>query len=385
MNPTVAIVTPSKATYYKPLYEAFANEMPDLWRTLILWPAGHESEHPQSLLIPHSPKLDIARVKSGKAGYNDKKNRFLPSKEAFSSLRNADVRLVWIHEYSPFSLQGLLYAKINKIPLVMSTEVGMKNVHYFSWKTRLWHSIWGKFSDGFIACSPAAHEALSGPGRPTISAYHAVDSRVYSPSVRCTSSTETVTFTYVGQIIPRKGLDLWMKAAAKLKELGYSNFKLRCIGTGQMEWLHECIQANNLHEEVELAGFLSGDELRASINNSDAFVLPTRQDTYAAVVHEAACMGLPLLISKHAGAAEGLVREGINGYVCDPDNTPEFAEMMKKLMDADVRQRMSKEARISGEELSAHRRGAALWHWMAEQFSLSKEASTSLVSTSAAS
>lgn len=370
MNPTVAIITPSKATYFKPLYEAFAEEQPDFWRSLILWPAEHESEHPQSLLTPQSANIEIAQVKSSLPIFNSGKKRFWPSKEAFARLKNIDVRLVWIHEYSPFSLQGLVYAKRNKIPLVISTEVGKKNAHFFSRKTRLWHSLWGKFADGFIACSPAAHEPLSGSDRPTISAYHAVDSRVYNPAEREEISDGRVTFTYVGQIIPRKGLDLWLKAAARLKERGFSNFRLRFIGTGQMEWLRECIKTTGLSEEVELVGFLSGDELRSSINKSDVFVLPTRQDTYAAVVHEAACMGLPLLISKHAGAAEGIVRNGMNGFIVDPENIESLAERMIDLLDENLRVKMKAQSRSIGEELSSHKRGAALWNWMSKEFSL---------------
>ena len=57
----------------------------------------------------------------------------------------------------------------------------------------------------------------------------------------------------------------------------------------------------------------AGHSPRAISRTSDVFVLPTLQDTYAAVVHEAACLGLPLLVSKHAGAADDHVHHDVEG------------------------------------------------------------------------
>ena len=60
--PGVVFVTPHKATFFKPLYEAFANAQPRAWRTSIVWPEGHRSEHPQELLTPCASNLEIRRV-----------------------------------------------------------------------------------------------------------------------------------------------------------------------------------------------------------------------------------------------------------------------------------------------------------------------------------
>ena len=110
--------------------------------------------------------------------------------------------------------------------------------------------------------------------------------------------------------------------------------------------------------------------MREAVGTSDVFVLPSRADTYAAVVHEAACLALPLLISRHAGAAEAIVRNGENGFIIDPENAEEFAHRMLLMLDEDFRAKMSAAARAAGEEMSAHRRGEALWHWMDSQFGL---------------
>ncbi len=375
-QPTLAIVTKARGTFFKPLYEALAAAQPQPWRTLLVWPATDTGEHPEEAVTPRGPNIDVRMVSStrrrmrtsdaaveGKTGRYD---TYLPSREAWRTLKEHDVRAVLIHEFSPFTLQGLLYAKRRRLPVVVSTEVGRINAHYFHLRTRWWHGFWSRFVDGVAACCPAAHEPLSGRKLPSISTYHAVDSRLYQPLPHDREAGGPVVFAYLGQLIRRKGLDLLLAAAAHLRDSGTTNFRLRFIGGGDESWLRETIAASGLQEHCELTGFLSGQAIREALGTADVFLLPTRQDTYAAVVHEAACLGLPLLVSMHAGAAQALVREGENGFVLDPDDFTGTAGIMRRLMDPALRASMAAEARFTGERFSAHLRGAELWKWMTQ-------------------
>lgn len=373
-EPTVAIVTKARGTFFKPLYEAFAQAQPEGWKTTLLWPLEHSSEHPEELVTPRTVNLDIVPVrcvrhdlKANDAALEGRATRYqthLPAREMWQRLKERDVRGILIHEFSPFTLQALLYARWHRIPVCVSTEVGRGNAHFFGPRTRWWHALWGRFIQGVVACCPAAHEPLSRKQVPTVSTYHAVDSRLYVPVPH--EGGARVTFAYLGQMIRRKGLDLLLQAAARLRENGVENFRLLLIGGGDTGWLHELIGSLGLQDHVAFTGFLSGAAIREALAGSDVFVLPTRQDTYAAVVHEAACLGLPLLISRHAGAAQALVRPGQNGLVFDPEDIASFAAKMQTLLPARVRDPMRKVSRAVGEEHSAHVRGAALWHWMVD-------------------
>lgn len=360
-TPCVAFVTPHKATYLKPLYESFAAAQPNPWRTLIVWPEEHRSEHPQELLTPVAKNLDVRRVVTRGIG-----GKFFGGRELQKVLSATDPQMIVIQEYSPFSIGGLRFARKRKIPVVVITEVGARNRHLFSRRAQLWHSICSRFVNGIAAACPAAHETISGRKLPSVSIYHAVDSQLYEPLPR--QNNGPVIFAYLGQLIPRKGLDLWIAASRKLRDSGREDFKLRIIGGGDDAWLQSVIAAEGMGDKIECCGFLSGAAMREALGTSDVFVLPTRADTYAAVVHEAACLGLPLLVSKHAGAAEALVREDINGHIIDPDDSADFADKMLRLLDGSTRLRMSREARITANQLSAHQRGAALWHWMERTF-----------------
>jgi glycosyltransferase involved in cell wall biosynthesis len=365
--PTLAILSKARGTFFKPLYEALAEAQPAPWRTLLVWPSDGANEHPSELVTPRADNLELRMVASSSRQVNatdGKVKTFLPSREAWKGLQGQDVRAVLIHEFSPFTLQGLVFAKWRRIPVVVSTEVGRSNAHFFNARTRLWHGFWGRFVDGIAACCPAAHEPISRKRVPTVATYHAVDSLIYQPVTRAKVPGAPVVFAYLGQLISRKGLDLWLDAARKLRARGHTNFVLRFIGGGDDAWLRGCIATRGLVSHCELTGFLSGAAIREALGSADVFVLPTRQDTYAAVVHEAACLGLPLLISRHAGAAEALVQDGTNGLTIDPEDSDMFSACMEKMLQPALRERMAGPSREIGESHSAHERGRALWHWM---------------------
>lgn len=380
-EPTVAIVTKAKATYYKPLYQAFAEAQPAPWRTLLAWPEGRPGEHAPELVTPEAANLEVSHVHCRTFSILDGirrpemgravKETYLPSRALWRLLASHNVRAVLIHEYSPFTVQGLMFAKLRRIPVVVSSEVGLRNRMYFNMATRFWHAFWGRFANGIVACSPAAREPLSGGKRPTVETYHAVDSRIYVPLPKSDRPGSPVLFAYLGQLIYRKGIDLLLQAAAHLRDEGVGGFRIRLIGGGDISWVREWIARLRLEEQVELTGFLSGPAIRDALGAADVFVFPTRQDTYAAVVHEAASLGLPLLISKHAGAAEALVQDGQNGFVFDPENIPAFAALMRKALEPGLRTHMGKASRAIGERFSAHERGKALWEWLDQSFGLS--------------
>lgn len=369
-DPAVAIVTTAKGTFFKPLYEALAQSQPAPWRTVLLWPEKHLSEHPDAAVTPVGANVEIVRVPCAMLGAHAVKQTFLPSRALWRALSQRNVRAIIIHEFSPYTLLGLLFGRRRGIPVVVSSEIGKMNAHFFGPRVRAWHAVWGRFVQGIVACSPAAHTPLSGRTLPTVAAYHAVDSRIYIPAIRHVDPKSPVVFCYLGQLIPRKGIDILIQAAARLRSQGNMNFKILLIGSGDTEWARRLAAEAGLADCVEFTGFLSGAAMRARLAGGDVFVLPTRQDTYAAVVHEAACLGLPLLISKHAGAADALVKQGVNGFVFDPGNPAELAVRMGELMEPDLRLRMGAQSRAIGETFSAHERGRALWEWLRDRFSL---------------
>ena len=105
---------------------------------------------------------------------------------------------------------------------------------------------------------------------------------------------------FVGQYIPRKGLDLliaaWHRFSAENPQ-----WELQLFGSGQLQ----------PQLERELPGavvepFRQTDEIAAAMRQARFFVLPAREDHWPLVVHESASSGCGLVLSTHIGNAHEL-------------------------------------------------------------------------------
>jgi glycosyltransferase involved in cell wall biosynthesis len=374
------IVITARATYLKPWYEGFAEAQSGNWRTLLVLPRDAPHVHPADLTTPTHPRLTIHELSSQRrtrsTGGNHSATHFgadylwLPEQSISSVLRSANTRGIIVHEYSPFTLMALLYAKRAGLPIVGFGDVGRDNAASYSWSTRLWHSFWSLAIDAKIAGCPAARVAVSGRRLPGIDSFHAVDTSVFKPIAKKLAANGCTTFVFSGQVIARKGLDLWFEAASLLTKSGHSNFRLKILGGGDEAWGRACAEKSGVAHIVEWCGFLQRDQLREGLGSADVFVLPSRWDSYAVVTHEAASLGLPLLISQHAGSAAALVDEGVTGWQIDPFDASSFAAAMLRFMQPQLRQAMGAAAREKAIQLCARRRGAAVWQWITETFSI---------------
>lgn len=380
MKLRLAIVTRARAPYHKALQEALAAELGASGGELrLFYPHGSSCVFAQSASLPQAAHLSVVWVNATEVsaktkgyGTNWKSEAIptqLPSHALWRELDAYAPAIVWVHEYSPYTLGALLWAKWRGKPVVVSSEIGRANQHYFPSHIRLWHRFWAHLADGIIACTPAALQPLCNDARPIVAAFHAADSRHLCP-LTSQSPQRRLTIVQTGSILPRKGADLLLQALLMLKQSGVSDWVLRLAGHDAEGWGQSWINRYQLQSQVQITGHLDGEALWSAFGNADVFTLATRQDTYAAVVHEAACLGLPLIISRHAGAAQALVEDGINGWIIDPENPHEYAAKLFTLFDSELRLRMSRASRQTAEHFSAHVRAPAVLRWMQYNFPL---------------
>ncbi|HYF36532.1 MAG TPA: hypothetical protein VD994_14655, partial [Prosthecobacter sp.] len=135
-------VTRARAPYLRALQESFAKAMGEERHFTLLWPEHEASDFPNAAAVPQADNITVTEVPMGmRVG----KERRLPSLALWKAMDEARPDLVWVHEFSPFTVSGLLYAKYRSLPVVVSTEVGRANAHFFPWPVRLWHQHWGHF------------------------------------------------------------------------------------------------------------------------------------------------------------------------------------------------------------------------------------------------
>jgi len=149
-------------------------------------------------------------------------------------------------------------------------------------------------------------------------------------------------FLFVGSGFARKGLAAAIEA---LKRANHPSFWLLVVGTDrERERFAEA--ARPLGERVR---FLGGkQDVRPLYAAADCLILPSRYDPFPNTVLESLAMGLPAIVSSRCGAAE-IIQRGVNGWVCEPDDPPGIAALLKEADETLRRDALTAGARATAE------------------------------------
>ncbi len=137
---------------------------------------------------------------------------------------------------------------------------------------------------------------------------------------------------FVGRLIKEKNVNLLIKSIALLKN-SFPEFKCCIVGDGpEKETLMELSEGLGVNENIEFAGFQEYKALIGKIKASKVLVLPSSREGFGMVVIEAFACGVPVVTVKEKyNAAQGLVEEGIDGFVVDLKDS-EIAKGIEKII-----------------------------------------------------
>lgn len=162
--------------------------------------------------------------------------------------------------------------------------------------------------------------------------HHGVDLDLFSPATlarwRCDVRAQyglpeqEMVFLYVGDL--RKGAARAIRALSQL-----SQGRLLFVSRSRAAAYERIAEQSGVSGRVVFAGFTN--EVEKAYAAADAFVLPTPYDAFGMVVSEAMACGLPVVVSRNAGASE-LIQHGVNGLLLsDLRNVEELAGHMRSL------------------------------------------------------
>jgi glycosyltransferase involved in cell wall biosynthesis len=139
------------------------------------------------------------------------------------------------------------------------------------------------------------------------------------------------TILFIGRLEMIKGVDILVDEFIKIVDNDnlLSDWKLILAGNGSLK------KTINLHPNLIIKDFVGQSELLSLAQRSSFFVLPSRSEPWGLVVHEMACMGLPLLLSNKVGASEDFLVNGYNGYQFDSGDKIQLQYFLLKLMKMD--------------------------------------------------
>jgi phosphatidylinositol alpha-1,6-mannosyltransferase len=146
----------------------------------------------------------------------------------------------------------------------------------------------------------------------------------------------------VGALKPRKGVDIVIKALEIIKgEFPFLNYKV--IGYSDSSdfssYLKRLVKEKGVEERVEFLNGISDDKLVKLYNQAKIFILAARTEKgsfegFPMVFYEANACGTPVISTTGFGS-EYAIKNGINGYLVQPDKPEEVAGAIRKIINGD--------------------------------------------------
>jgi glycosyltransferase involved in cell wall biosynthesis len=234
-------------------------------------------------------------------------------------------------EFGIRSLLCLTAAKIAGANFLIVSDVTIGSEKTVGRGRQLLRKLIARFSDGAVARSQHAKLYLErlGMSSPTIHVAPYAVSMVNPSEEIIKPDTERFNLLYAGHFQHLKGLDLLLAALVQLDASAKNKLVLQLAGGTKEELLMAFPDALNMGIEISILGFLNQEELAGWYKRANAFVLPSRQDTWGLVINEAVQQGCPVIISTYAGAADELILHKDSGLIVDPLNTTEFAQSLE--------------------------------------------------------
>lgn len=162
------------------------------------------------------------------------------------------------------------------------------------------------------------------------------------------------TVLFVGRLVERKGVDVLLRAAARLRE----RYRLRVVVVGEgpeRNHLEDLARQLGLEQLVEFRGRVTDEELARCYGSASVFVLPAVVDRrgetegLGVVLLEAMSYGVPVVATRVGGIPD-IVEDGANGLLVEAGDAEALAGALAKVAeDRALASRLGEAGRRTGE------------------------------------
>ena len=211
----------------------------------------------------------------------------------------------------PAFWQALLHARTARVPLVVWVESTARDERAGRGPAEAAKRAVVRSAAAFVVPGRAAEEYVRGLGAKEVAvAPNAIDLGIFGErterraEIRAQLGLDRVTFLCVSRLSPEKGVDVLVRAFDGVPG------ELALVGDGPDRERVAALAGPN----VRLLGRVERDELVDWYAGADAFVMPSRSETWGMAMQEAAAAGLPLVASEAPGAGYDLIEDGVNGF-----------------------------------------------------------------------
>lgn len=252
---------------------------------------------------------------------------------------------------------AILYARINKIPLLMSYHTHMPSYgkNYLGFIPKIESICWQMLrsahnrADLTLVTSPQMKQELNENGIQDVEVWRkGIDTERFNPEFKSEEMRKRMTdgnpkdflMVYVGRLGAEKRLKDIKAMMAKMP-----NARLAIVGGGpQTDELKEWFKDT----KTVFTGQLSGDDLSAAFASADVFCMPSDSETLGFVVLESMASGVPV-VGANAGGIPSIIDDEKTSFLVEPGDTDGFVARLKQLQDKKFRIKMGKTARKEAE------------------------------------
>lgn len=153
---------------------------------------------------------------------------------------------------------------------------------------------------------------------------YVADARVFKSTSALKNRAKKVI--YVGQLVERKNVINMCEAFSNAND---GSWTLELYGCGKLK--NRLLEEYGTNANIKVFDFLQPEKLSVKYAESRVFCLPSREEHWGLVVHEAALSGCVLLLSDRVGAADDFLAEH-NGFRFSPYDRKGMALCFKKAM-----------------------------------------------------
>jgi glycosyltransferase involved in cell wall biosynthesis len=242
------------------------------------------------------------------------------------------------------SWQALLWARPRNVPFLLWSESNLQDLRRSHALVEFLKGEFVRRCDGFVVPGRSALEYLRAQrikAESIFTAPNAVDNDSFASAAAVVRRDVAARrrelglpdryFLFVGRLVPEKGVFDLISAYAKLEEAVRQQVGLVFVGDGASRRQLEERAVFVTPGAVRLSGFAQREQVAAYYALAQALILPTYTDTWGLVVNEAMACGLPVILSRAAGCAADLVKEGWNGLLVPPKDVPALTAAMASL------------------------------------------------------
>jgi glycosyltransferase involved in cell wall biosynthesis len=267
--------------------------------------------------------------------------------DILGALRAFRPHVVMTNGFNPTHLYAFVYAQFTRAAHVAMTDGTLASEGHLSRLHRMARQLVFGRSGALVAASRGGRELLQSFGA-------APDKIFFSPL--CANAavdwegvvprTPPSDFLFSGRLIDIKNPLFALQVAQAVSQRIGRRVSLAVLGSGPLETeLRTEAERLATQVDVRLAGHVSQTEIPSWFTSAGVFLFPSSWDPWGVVANEAGAAGVPVIVSPHAGVADDLIRDGINGFV-RPLDLPAWTDAAAALLtNPGLRAEMAAQAR----------------------------------------